>query len=287
MIGEILGLYGLFQRKRRRAMVAYELPLGRNVNAHRRLAYALAWHAVGGEAGRPQYDDPVYEDVTLGLQNDARDQGWFFSSCAFLPHWIYEQLGLDEVPKIGRSRTADQPLSRLAWNPLAEAITPDTELLTGDTVQIGSNGDSHVMVVREYTPPSNGQPGVLESFDYGQPGAALRRREVTRSGNQLLVHQPDMHSRPLRRRLDLAALVAAAPTVPESLAVGPELAALWKEVPPELPGVGAPPDAPKAPTSSKAEPISTAPGAPGGAALLGLLILGGAGLLLAARRSKR
>lgn len=172
---------------------------------------------------RPAFGDPIYEWVTLHLQEDNRKQraagaDWIFSSCAYLPHIVLELLGW-RFPWLGRgTRKAPryQPIARL--NTLADQgrarqrkdarglILPpaasDWDLLRGDVVQIGTTPrTTHVQIVLEWDPGA----GVLRTADYGQPGGALREHVVTvqrwQGAVRLLVGK-----RPLMRRLSLATL---------------------------------------------------------------------------------
>jgi hypothetical protein len=253
-------------------MVTHRVPLD-ELTDYRRLAWALGMWAVAGDAGRAALGDPVYEEITLGLQETAKREGWFFSSCAFLPHWMLETLGLT-LPQIGRTTKADQPLSRLAWNPLAEFVKPSDELVIGDVVQIGSNGDSHVLVVESF------DGSTLHSFDYGQPGGKRRTRRVHTSGGLYVCED----GRPIRRVLKLERLVEAHRASPEYrqqfergpmwLEVNPEVYSLWTQAPSVL--VGSTPQSPKARSSPRTGDASTS--------VLPMLIVGSAATALALRR---
>lgn len=256
IVAAVAGTLTLVGQQRPRRMPLspfYTIPLT-SLGDYRRLAWALVQFAVNEEQGRPAFGDPVYENITLGLQQTAREQGWFFSSCAFLPHWMLETLGLVR-PYVGRSTDADEPLSRLAWGDDSEAVRLTDEepfgprFLTGDIVQIGSNGDSHIFVVVDYTPPTTDHEGTMISADYGQPGGALRTRRVFVSSGQLLFAD-QWRTRPARRWIPLERAVGRAlgddPGEVEVVVNDEQIADLWTRVP-ELPGVS---PAPKTSTPS-------------------------------------
>lgn len=237
------GLAAALATRKKGSSNVTEIPLS-TIEEKRRAAWALATYAVDGERGRPAHGDPVYTRITLGLQDDAARQGWFFSSCAFLPHWLFEALGIDR-PYVGRSREPDEPLSRLAWGEDSEPVTPATRFLTGDVIQIGSNGDSHVLVVLDYEPPSerNQGQGHLVSADYGQPGGKIRHRHVHVDQGMLIITD-EARTRPARRYVSLERAAAASTPVEALVISDPAILEHYRSAP-DLPGVaplsGAPP----------------------------------------------
>jgi hypothetical protein len=71
---------------------------------YRQAAWALANYAVNGAQGRAAHGDSVYTEITLGLQDQAKQQGWFFSSCAFRYRAMLRTMNLalilrNEVPR--------------------------------------------------------------------------------------------------------------------------------------------------------------------------------------------
>lgn len=119
------------------------------------LAAMLAAYAATGEtmiATVPcPVTSPLYDEVTMGLRPLSLAQGWYFSSCAYLCHWVLECLGLAEKDAkgkvlIGRTGKADNPLSRLAYHHLSEPIGADTVFASGDIVQIGQDNSAHIYV---------------------------------------------------------------------------------------------------------------------------------------------
>lgn len=123
----------------------------RNEDAIRELIVMLASYAATGEtmvATLPAHlDSPIYKEVTMGLYHRSKKEGWFFSSCAYLAHWVLECAGFAFVKGIGRTGKADNPLARLAWHEWSEPVTDATEFESGDIVQIGeTNWSAHVTV---------------------------------------------------------------------------------------------------------------------------------------------
>ena len=258
--------FSLVRGKKMPSRPVYEIPLN-GLGDYRRLAWALTEFAVNESTGRPAFGDEVYSGITLGLQDAARQQGWFFSSCAFLPHWMLETMGVLR-PYVGRSTDADEPLGRLAWGEDSQAVKTDDRFLTGDILQIGSNGDSHIFVVLEYDPPTAEHQGRLLSADYGQPGGALRTRRVYVDNHGQLMIADEWKDRPARRWIPLERAVGRSlgDNPGETIVVvnDDQIADLWTRVP-DLPGVA---PAPKTSTPSRLRAPAVAarrpPGSHGG-----------------------
>ena len=95
-------------RDRTRAMqdpiIYVEMPVPATGAQYQAIARALlSWATIRPDGSDMGLYTPRYRDVTLDLQDRADEEGWYFSSCAFLPHWMYECLGLAEWSKIGRA----------------------------------------------------------------------------------------------------------------------------------------------------------------------------------------
>jgi hypothetical protein len=170
-----------------------------------KVARSVALWAVNDTLGRSHVEDPVYEHITnhkLSIK-----QGWYFSSCAFLPLYVYEALGIN-LSWVYRDKPGEEPsnpLSRLAFAPESISYTPDYKLQTGDTLQTGSNGDSHVSLIL------SAETEVINSADYGQPGGKLRTRYIRESKGRMYVENIRTGRRkPARRVLPLLAAVESA-----------------------------------------------------------------------------
>lgn len=161
------------------------------------MARRILNYGTGGVVGRTK-EDEVTKEVTLNLHAESKQQGWFFSSCAYGMLWLYESLGVQD-PKLHRTKKADNPLNRIAYHEASESVTQSFDplsLVLGDVVQIGSNGDSHVMAVYD---PSAYPNVVFASWGLAHPvDAALIERTVKKKGNAWLIG-----ARPLRRVLRL------------------------------------------------------------------------------------
>lgn len=171
------------------------------------VACRLAMWAVNDTKGRPHLGDSVYEFITNGIQPIAIKQGWNFSSCAFLPLFIYECLGinLNWVFRDKPNNPPSNPLSRIAWAPESIAFKPGYVLQRGDTLQTGSNGDSHVSLILGF------DSELLRSADYGQPGGALRTRYIRESHGSMFVENVRTGRRkPARRVLPFASALESA-----------------------------------------------------------------------------
>lgn len=174
---------------------------------------------------------PIYSEVTMGLLAKSKKEGWYFSSCAYLCHWVLECLGLEDLPAIGRTGKADNPLSRLAYHPLSEPIKADTAYRSGDCVQIGStNLSAHIYMAladtesRDTISPDStgilgahyGQEGLTGDTDLHpstapEPiGGAVRLLPIKRQPPYHQVHG----TRDAMRKLDLSKLLGAAIATP-------------------------------------------------------------------------
>lgn len=92
--------------------------------------------------------DYIYRALTYDNDRKSRGQKWFFSSCAYLPLFIYECcLGLD-VPGLGLTGVADNPVARLGK--YAKPIDYPGDFEKGDTFCMWdspSTSDAHIVMV--------------------------------------------------------------------------------------------------------------------------------------------
>lgn len=145
-----------------------------DIDEYRALVRLLVPYACGAE-GRAE-TDPIYQDVTEG-----RDTGAYramYSSCGDLAHWLFCRLGLTSPwvnrAELGHYRTG-MNVSNIAYHPKALTPAVDAAYATGDVLVIWSRPDttdSHVIVVLDHQPP------YLYTGEYGQPGGALKTRQV-------------------------------------------------------------------------------------------------------------
>lgn len=172
---------------------------------------------------RPAFGDPVYEWVTLHLQEDNREQRkrgatWIFSSCAYSEHMRLELMGW-RFPWLGRGtrkKPRMQPINRITTSGLCPDASmrldpSDTrknptfsswQLFCGDCLQIGNTQyTTHVQMVMSYDPEAQ----ILRTADYGQPGGALREHRVKLQRGGLGVRLY-VGTRPLMRAMSLASL---------------------------------------------------------------------------------
>jgi hypothetical protein len=183
----------------------------RDEDAQREMAAMLISYAATGctmVAAQPtEVTSPIYVDVCLDLYRLSHVQKWAhpFSSCAYLPHWMLESLGLGSAPGIGR-RHAENPLTRLAFNRYSEELHSGDPVETGDVVWTGSNGDSHVQVVlagnSDHTVlvAEYGQEGIVDAVGR-KLGGHIALKQITRAGLQF------WGKKPARRILRLSRLL--------------------------------------------------------------------------------
>lgn len=137
---------------------------------YRQLADLLLFYACG-ENGRGERD-PVYVQVTEG-----RDTTPGYSSCADLAHWLHYRLGMRGSwinRKEHKGWKVGMNVSKLAYSILAEP-DPREPYDYGDIGIIWAlptTTDAHVLVFR------GGFQGKYATAEYGQPGGALKIREV-------------------------------------------------------------------------------------------------------------
>jgi hypothetical protein len=74
------------------------------------------------------------------------------------------------MPGIGRTGKADNPLARLAWNALSEGLGAEDTVESGDIVQIGEGGGTHVYMAMAGNSSDSGPRNILAA-NYGQEGA--------------------------------------------------------------------------------------------------------------------
>lgn len=172
-----------------------------DIEEYRAFVRLLVPYACGAE-GRSE-TDPIYQEVTEG-----RDTGAYramYSSCGDLAHWLYCRLGLTS-PWVNRAELGHyrvgMNVSNIAYHP--KAITPASDALyaTGDVLVIWSRHDttdSHVIVVLDHQPP------FLYTGEYGQPGGALKTRQVN-----AITGRPRIGTRFIQRLLPLAAALELA-----------------------------------------------------------------------------
>lgn len=144
--------------------------------AYRCAAAALVNYACNGGKGRDESDE-IYKDVTEG--RDIGKQQASYSSCGDLGHWLLYRLGVRESwvnRKEHGSYRIGRNVSNLCWSPCPSmAPLPAQRFDAGDILVVYNRDDSrdaHVLVALEH------RDGVLLSGDYGQPGGALRTREL-------------------------------------------------------------------------------------------------------------
>lgn len=155
---------------------------------YRKRAVELVEKATGN--GRVSPADEIYREVDsnrkarergLSLNQVGIEQGWYHSSCAFLPHWMLENLfplWTETALLHWLGREPEQPLSRLMGTTPRGApaiIYEGKELQGGDVVGIWNRldgTDAHVLVVIH----ENRENGELLTAEYGQPYGKRRTR---------------------------------------------------------------------------------------------------------------
>lgn len=177
-------------------------------------ARLLAGQLLRWAAGNPARgtSDPVYRLVDSNA--DARKRGLSLyevsvvekwphrhSSCTFIEHWLLETLGV-RLPWVGRETQTVNPFTRLYAAPQAIVPPPELQLYPGDALCIGNSAATwHVQCVLAHDAAAQ----QLEVAEYGQPGAHIADKVLTRRGGAWY-----SGSRPVDRVLPLDAVLAAA-----------------------------------------------------------------------------
>ena len=173
-----------------------------DIAEYRRYVSLLVHYACGGKDGRAE-TDPIYQDVTEG-----RDTGAYraqYSSCGDLAHWLYARLGVRSRwvnrTELGHYRTG-MNVSNIAFHPAAVKPAVDALFAPGDVLVVWSRPDtldSHAIVVMDHQPP------FLYTGEYGQPGGALKTRQVSTASGK-----PRIGSRTIQRCLPLLSVLETA-----------------------------------------------------------------------------
>lgn len=163
-----------------RTITYIELPAIRDEDLIRDLAAMLASYAATGEtmiAATPAaLDSPIYLDVTMNLLAKSKKEKWKqpFSGCAYLCLWVLECCGFAKVAGLKRTGLPDNPLTRIAYHRLSEAVRDTTVFESGDLIQIGETSwTAHVYVCladnESAERVSESATGILGAH-YGQEG---------------------------------------------------------------------------------------------------------------------
>lgn len=167
----------------------------------------LEWACANGQVSEAH---PRYKLVT-----ENRDWGAGYSSCGDLAHWLLYRLGV-RASWVNRTEhngwKVGQNVSLLAWNRLAQTVEDTMIVEPGDVFVIWSRQDgtdAHVLVAIDR------QGDTLLTAEYGQPGGALKSRQIVQRGKHVY-----LGNRRVQKRLPLLTVLSVAQE--EGMLEGPE-----------------------------------------------------------------